>query len=296
MTIATSRSFGFAIAFVLTACGPLAGDGDGSGSSSGSETTATSDPVTTSPTTSATSTTTPGTTATTTSGDPATSDPTTTTSGVDSSGFIVTDDSEVGSEGGQPNGAECDDPSQCVSGFCSNSPGPGGGVCSECLEDADCGMGTCSFEFDVGYAVCTDGALGDGCDSDVGCMDALVCAPQFGDGGGFSPNHCSECNADTPCASGTCSPLYDGSPFQGYLHCVDAGTVANGDGCPIVAEDMGDGSVCTSGICGIASVMMGSVQIGICSDCATDDDCADGTTCDTAHFMMMAGAVPGTCV
>lgn len=291
MSLASHRPLCF-FAFALLACGPLETGGVGSESSS-SGSTSSADTGTASVTTaSTTATTTSATSTSTTTTDASTSDATTTTD-ADSGSFIVSADeaNDSGSGGPQPNGSDCMDPSDCESGFCFDGPGPGGGSCSECIMDSDCAMGTCSFEFEMGFAVCTDGALGDGCDSDEGCMGALVCAPQLGD---FA-NHCSECGETAPCDAGVCSPFYDGSPFQGYLHCVDPGTVENGDGCPIIADDMGDGSVCMSGICGIASVMMGNVQIGVCSECDSDDDCADGMTCDGAHFMMMMGLVPGTC-
>ncbi len=270
---------------------PIQLDDESSSSSGGASTTV--DPGTASMTGAGTTAST-GTSTTTT--DPSTTTEQPTTTDVDSGSFIVSaDESEAGSEGPQPLGGECMDAADCESGFCLDNPGPGPGRCSECLMDADCGMGTCSFEFGMGFAVCTDGELGDGCDSDEGCMGELVCSPQFG-GDGFSPTNCSECGETAPCAAGVCSPFYDGSPFEGYLHCVDEGTVESGDGCPVDAEGVGDGSVCTSGICGVASFMMGNVQLGVCSECDSDDDCVEPMTCDGAHFMMMAGLLPGTCV
>ena len=139
--------------------------------------------------------------------------------------------------------------------------------------------------------MCAAGELGDGCDSDEGCAGVLVCSQQFGETG---PQHCSECRDDVPCPEGAaCMPVYADSPFSGHLGCVAPGTVELGGGCP-VADGVGDGTYCTSGACGVTTVMMGSVDIGICSECDSEDDCADGLTCIPPASSFL-GIEPGVC-
>lgn len=180
----------------------------------------------------------------------------------------------------QPNGGMCEDASDCESGFCYQIPMLGG-VCSECLTDTDCEMGTCSLDPMAFYAVCTDGSIGVMCSGDEGCMGDLVCAELIDTGGLFNANFCSECNDTTPCAGGQiCAPVYDLASFQGYLACMDPGTVPNGGGCPLDGFQ-GDGEVCQSGICSVAD-LLGLIPIGVCGDCLTDMDCMGMEMCTPA--------------
>lgn len=193
----------------------------------------------------------------------------------------------------QPNGAQCMGGAECVSGFCYQIPMLGG-ICSECLVDSDCPSGTCSLD-PVGYAVCTDGSLGVMCNSDDGCMGDLVCAELIDTGGLFNANFCSECNDATPCAGGQiCSPVYDLASFQGYLGCVDPGTVPDGGGCPLDAGGMGEGAACQSGLCGVAS-LLGVLPIGVCGECLTDMDCMGMETC-TPPVADMSGLQGAVCM
>jgi hypothetical protein len=190
----------------------------------------------------------------------------------------------------QPNGSPCGDAEECTSGFCYQIPMLGG-VCSECLSDTDCPMGTCSLD-PVGYAVCTDGSIGVMCSSDEGCMDDLVCAQLIDTMGLFDLNFCSECNEDTPCSGGQlCAPVYDLAAFQGYLACMDPGSVPNDGGCPLDGF-MGEGEVCQSGLCGVADVL-GLIPIGVCGECLSDMDCMPMETCTPAAADMsgLQGAV-----
>ena len=212
-------------------------------------------------------------------------------SGAESAGFITAGNTD-GPVGPQPNGAQCASPDECDSGFCYEVPMVGG-VCSECTMDADCKMGTCAVDFQIMYAVCTDGSQGSMCDSDRGCMGDLVCEPLVDTGGLFPLDFCSECGEAAPCAGEEiCAPVYDTVAFQGYHACAAPGSVADGGGCP-VAGGTGDGTVCMSGACAVANVFM-VVDIGVCGECATDDDCTAPQTC-TAPVVDMSGITPSVC-
>lgn len=213
-------------------------------------------------------------------------------SGMDSVGFI-TAGSDDGAPQPQPNGAQCAGAADCESGFCFEVPMLGG-VCSECVMDSDCEMGTCSLDINLLYAVCTDGQQGVMCDSDEGCMGDLVCEPLIDTGGVFPLDFCSECGANAPCTGDqVCTPVYDQVAFQGYHGCVDPMSVPDGGGCP-VAGGVGDGTVCTSGVCAIANVFM-VVDIGVCGECADDTDCTAPATCQPT-VVDMAGITPSACM
>lgn len=227
------------------------------------------------------------------SADSGTSTTTSAGSTTNDDGSFINDDGDTGEPTPQPNGAQCTSNDGCTSGFCYTVPMLGG-VCSECLMDSDCGSGTCSLDINMGYAVCTDGSLGKMCDSDDGCMGDLVCAQLIDTGGFFPANFCSECNADADCEQGQfCSPHYDASGFTGHLRCVDPGSVPDGEGCPI-ENGTGNGEVCEHGHCGVADVFMGFVQLGVCGECSTDDDCPDNGTCEPAS-VSQTGLQGATC-
>ncbi|MBC8074177.1 MAG: hypothetical protein IAG13_38010 [Deltaproteobacteria bacterium] len=212
----------------------------------------------------------------------------------DTAGFISPDS---GGESGPmlpgPNGAECASNDECESEFCYQIPMLGG-LCSECLMDADCKAGTCAVDFTAMYAMCTDGALGNMCDSDEGCMGDLVCTQLIDTMGLFNANYCSECGPTAPCeGEQICSPTYDASGISGHFSCAEPGSAPNNAGCPI-EDGMGQGEVCDSGHCGVADVFMGFVQLGVCGECSVDGDCVDGGTCTPAGSGM-AGLMGAVC-
>jgi hypothetical protein len=211
--------------------------------------------------------------------------------GMESIGFISAGSTTDAPVEPQPNGSFCGMNEECKSGFCTGIPDVGG-VCSECGVDADCEMGTCVFDFTTGYSICTDGSAGVDCMSDEGCADGLVCADVF-DSGGFGPTRCSECSPDQPCPDGQgCTLITDNGLLEAYLGCIDAGTLPNGETCP-VTDGVGDGTICMSGQCGVIDVF--GFQIGVCSECDADDDCMGGQTCAPPDFGM-GMLEPGTCV
>ena len=77
-----------------------------------------------------------------------------------------------------PNGESCDADEQCESGKCF-IVGIFGGICGECNTDDDCSEWGCSLpnplsDPPVG-AMCGDGQIGSGCESEAAC-DGLLCA------------------------------------------------------------------------------------------------------------------------
>ncbi|MEX1367837.1 MAG: hypothetical protein AB1Z98_32210 [Nannocystaceae bacterium] len=222
----------------------------------------------------------------------------TTAAGTSSSGgnddvSFVPADSSGGPLPPQPNGSPCDGRENCESGYCYQVPTIGG-VCSDCVVDSDCEMGTCSLDVTLLYAVCTDGGIGVMCGSDEGCMGDLVCAELLDTGGIFPLDFCSECRDDVPCTGDQiCSPVYDLAMFQGYLGCVDPSSVPNGGGCPVDGV-VGDGTVCQSGLCGVAT-LAGVIPVGVCGECLTDMDCMGPQTCQPPAADM-SGLMPATCI
>ncbi len=219
----------------------------------------------------------------------------TASSSADGASFINMEGGSDGPTGPQPNGAQCGTNEECESMFCYTIP-MFGGVCSECLVDADCGTGTCAFSPAAMYGVCTDGSLGVMCDSDEGCMGDLVCTELIDTGGLLNASFCSECGPSAPCAGdGVCSPTYDLGNFAGYMSCAAPGSVPNDGGCPL--DDMGnpDGTPCVSQICTAADIFMGFVSVGVCGECATDVDCMAPQTCMPAAASMagLSGSVCG---
>lgn len=268
--------FSLGLVWSLGGCGSavdVPGDTEAGSSSSSSEGGGvTSVGVTTAPpaTTSAGEVTTSPTTATTNAGDDST--------GSDDAGFITpeTGAGETAAEP-QPNGGQCSSPDECESGFCYSIPQVGG-VCSECLVDQDCDAGTCSLD-QIGYAICTDGSQGNMCNTDEGCMGDLVCTELIDAGGLVNTSFCSVCGPTAPCEGDQiCSPAYNLEDLGGSFECVDPGTVANGDGCPIEGGS-GVDAVCASGHCGVAS-LFGFAELAVCGECNVDADCPEkGQTC-----------------
>ena len=211
----------------------------------------------------------------------------------DSDGGDDDDDSEGDDDdGNEPLGGQCSSSGQCASGSCWT--GPMLGVCSECETDIDCqdgGAGTCAFDFDLMYAVCTDGGLGAMCESDDACAPGLVCAQAIDTGGLIAGNFCSACADDSACEAGQlCSPVYLRGEIGGWLDCVDEGSVPNGQGCPVEGQ-VGDDAACASGHCGVANAGGLGIYVGVCGECTTAADCGGGQCSGpSAGLMGVTGA------
>lgn len=197
-----------------------------------------------------------------------------------------------------PNGEMCDDNAMCESAMCF-VVGPLGGICGECLSDADCAASTgggCSIPNPLAMppqgAECNMGEPGEGCMSDEVCADEQVCAEILNVPGILVASTCSECIEDAGCDKGQlCSPQYNVAELSGVKTCVDPGTVKDGIGCDL---DGTGNDACASGFCQPADVL-GVLELGVCSACATDEDCMNGDVCVPPAIDLEAGLVAGAC-
>jgi hypothetical protein len=197
---------------------------------------------------------------------------------------------------GRDNGARCDQHDECASDRCFYIPLLGG-LCSECLIDADCDGRGCSLpgvlDSPPRPARCTDGALGEGCMSDAVCQEPLVCAQILDVPTVIESSTCGECHVDADCGANLCAPRYHIREIRGEWVCVEPGSVPNGEGCAL--DGSGD-AACASGICAPANIQ-GLTQVGICGDCASDADCTPPQVCQETGVTLLTGTVhPAICV
>ena len=208
-----------------------------------------------------------------------------------SSGGSSSSSSTTGPDG-LADGEECDNAAECASGACFNA-GVLGGFCGECADDDDCMWG-CNvanpFSEPPQGSDCGDGMLASGCEDDDACMAGLVCHQLFFVPGVISVAGCSECDEDADCAE-LCSPVIDDALTEanGHWECVTMGSVGLGGGCDLTGS--GD-AACASGACAAGSIM-GVVDIGICSECDDDGDCAG--TCNPPTVELDGTVTPGAC-
>lgn len=190
--------------------------------------------------------------------------------------------------GDLPQGAGCTDESgcECASGRCFLVPLLGG-LCGECLSDADCPGGGCTPPDPVHStgAVCNKGEAGAGCMSDAVCNDPThpQCAVILDIPGIITVATCSACDddADCPVDAPHCTPIIDLPTFSGVRECRPDASLPNDHSCEFEPDPMGDplgDAACQSGFCGTADVM-GILEVGICGECNVDADCPQGQTC-----------------
>jgi hypothetical protein len=282
---------------------------DASGGGGGSVTAVTTLAPTTSggsgPGTSATTTATTATTVTTTTGtsdfttgvpEPTTS-PTTDPTTITTTGTSTTTGAPCNDVPEQPLDASCFEPSGCgcASGRCFVVPALGG-LCGECLSDADCPDGGCTVPNPLAGvgSRCNDGTPADGCMSDEACKTDIAphCGLVLEVPGIISVATCGECetNADCGPAEPICTPVYDLPDFTGVLVCKAVGSVANDQGCALAP---GGAQACASGTCAVSDVM-GLFELGICSECDANADCQPGQICTPAIVDLDAGVLIGS--
>jgi hypothetical protein len=198
------------------------------------------------------------------------------------------------------NGEMCDSNDQCISMMCF-VVGPLGGICGECLTDADCTDvtgGGCSIPNPLSTppegAMCNMGEQGEGCMTDDVCVDeGAVCAVILDVPGILTASTCSECLDDAGCTDGAlCSPSYDVAELSGVKTCVPPGSVPDGEGCDLESGTGND--ACMSGFCQPADVL-GVLELGVCSGCATDEDCTEPEVCLAPTVDLMTGLAAGGC-
>ena len=137
------------------------------------------------------------------------------------------------------------------------------------------------------------GQQGEGCMTDAVCVDGGLCAVILDVPGILTASTCSECLDDEGCTEGNlCSPSYDVAELSGVKTCVPPGSVPDGEGCDLLSGTGND--ACMSTYCQPADVL-GMLELGVCSACATDDDCTDPEVCLPPAVDLMTGLVAGGC-
>lgn len=192
---------------------------------------------------------------------------------------------------GLPNGSGCSENADCASQACYASV-LSGSVCGECLTDADCAYG-CNPPSLVDPrgqpSECSDGSLGNACETEEACAsEAHICA-LFADVPGFiTISSCSECATDAACVGASvCDMFFDPVAFRGGYECVAQGSDAIGEFC---SSDLACAQQCAIGS------INGFFEFGVCSECADDTDCAGRQSCTTPELDLLTGvATPAMC-
>lgn len=193
---------------------------------------------------------------------------------------------------GQPNGGSCLEDEQCASAHCFVINNLVGGLCGECTSDVDCPNGGCTppSAASENFSVCNVGEQQAPCESDDACCGIGVCAAAINIP--FESNStCGQCADDSDCPSpGLCQPNLATGGIFGVNECVLAGSLANGHAC---APELSGDDACESGHC-VDVEALGSVIVGVCSECSTTQDCAGGT-CTVPTLEPPATLVPAVC-
>lgn len=200
---------------------------------------------------------------------------------------------------GFPNGDECTDPDQCMTGNCYKIPLPVGGlppgICSVCDADMDCvdaRLGTaCTVDANTLAAKCSYGDAGSFCETQAACQDDLFCAPLVDGAEGLLPHTCSECSVDADCGGGglRCVAQIDVNTYSGVKYCAVPGSIGQGGLCPLPDGD----AMCVTSKCALLN-LGGLLDVGVCGQCKADADCAMGQTCDPPKFD--SGFFGSTCI
>ncbi len=314
---------------LLIACGDKPGADDSQGTSPDATTTApdestseplptsttsvpTTEPFTTGPEESTTSgttttgdaTTTTGATTTTETGDATTTgDETTTGDDTSSTGMTTQPNTCEDMAPALPQDSPCQDVSgcECASEHCFVIPILGG-LCGECNVDNDCPDGGCSLPNPIGNtgSVCNLGEPGAGCGTDAVCVSPGNdhCGSVLNVPGIINIKTCGACVTNSDCTPGSpnCTPNYDILEFTGINNCAANGSQPNNHGCNPQDDGMGQplgNSACASGFCGEANVM-GLLQLGVCGECNSNNDCPQGQACTQPQADLETGILTGS--
>lgn len=188
----------------------------------------------------------------------------------------------------------CLSDADCISGNCFEYAGQG--MCGECDEDSDCESGfACAppnpgvFPYEPPF--CDNGGLGSACSDDSQCLGGRTCRHILDIPNVYDFWTCADCESDADCAPPlVCSQTIVLTQVNGWYECVLPSSIALGAPCDLLGN--GD-DTCESGACAAAAVTKG-VDIGICSECDEDLDCGAGAHCvgpviDAAEVTSAAG-------
>ncbi len=189
----------------------------------------------------------------------------------------------------------CSQDSQCPQGQVCYLVPLLGGTCGECKVDADCPDGGCTAPNLIQGlgSVCNTGQLCDGCEDDSSCNDPdyPYCGLVIDAAGILQVKTCGECADDSHCPEDrpNCSPVIeDIGRFSGVRHCVADCSIPLDQAC-----ELGNDASCQSGTCSKA-VIMGVIEVGVCGECVSDEDCAPGEACLPAEVDINAETVSGS--
>ncbi len=194
-----------------------------------------------------------------------------------------------------PDGGQCTQDDECLSGHCYVA-GALGGVCGECSSDADCDFG-CNIPNPLAEppegSTCSAGNLGENCESQVACEGALECVEVLDVPGIINVSSCSECNTNGDCdMMEVCNLDLDIAEIDGVWTCVPNGSVPLGETCAAGAP--GD-AACASGFCAETSIM-GLITVNVCSECEGGMGCLAGEVCVEPQVDLDGTIIPGMCV
>lgn len=179
---------------------------------------------------------------------------------------------------------------------CFNVPMSEGKRCGGCENDAQCAGGGCTFPnpYVAAGSYCGGGGAGEGCESNVACLDAAApfCAPIMSKGI-LKVRTCGACRTNSDCGAQApnCEPTLDLEiHLRGEMSCVANAALANGATC----KSPGKASpACSSGKCAAAKVWS-AFPMGVCGECLSNSDCAPGTACVPAVLDAVNNAATGS--
>ena len=163
----------------------------------------------------------------------------------------------------------------------------------ECRTDSDCPSGGCTPPNPIARpqlgSTCNEGSVGSGCQNDAACQSGLFCAEVGSTSTGYVFQTCGECDPSVGCAGNSlCNPSFEGAASRAVNRCVAQGSLVNGITCESDAA-------CASGFCTTLVFPEGS-EVGVCSHCSLDSDCAPGLTCTSPSFHIDAGFEGAECL
>ncbi len=175
---------------------------------------------------------------------------------------------------------ECEDATDCASGFCA-------GTCTlPCEKSSDCGEGECRLRQQDGTTFAGCGTATCGCDDDEVCGNAGVCA---------ETTVCSaaeDCSDDEECRAGLClSPCIEKGDCKGKGECALRPEVGGYFCVGAPPCDCSNDEVCIDDECVVAEPCTndGDCPDGVCitnqcrATCEQNSECAEGMECQSVQ-------------